>query len=702
MYLQGLAEALPIFAATGHTNYSKSVYLHLQNMRNLEQDRPDIYELFSHGRHIVRRTNRNWAGIPPDLLIEQTLMRTIKSSAGLTHGSGMSEMQRTTWLLAMPVTSEYKLAMQSLTDIKFKSSEQHKELTTTRLARDNADTSRLIERLQTISPYCDDPCLRNIVSGVTANVGTNAQDIRSVGIAIVKKMSSQDVFKYTQKRNEKVRTLGATMSVKVNNCEVSLDPALLFQRLFIVASSSQMDLDEVLKYELCSYPTSLFDNPTCLRRPDKPQLARALTLHAQSTEVENMQSSPTDTHHYVLDGGSLLHRLPWGKGITYEGIADSYATFVHSHYGTATVVFDGYQSGATIKDMTHANRRQKFFPNVSFSPSMHFNGWKEDFLSNTSNKQRIIFLIGKHLSERGCTVKHSVGDADVDIAKTAVASAVVTPTTVIAEDTDLLVLLLYWCDVKNCRLLMRSDVIRAKSIKAPTEHDIYAIRSSLQDEVVQCLLMLHAFTGCDSTSRIFSVGKQTVFKRIVTDEQFRADALLFSSAELSPSEVDAIGCRIMVQLFGGKAADTLSGCRKRQLMTKVKSSKTFVSPERLPPTASATKYHSLRSYLQVRIWQCTANDLNPADWGWSKMSGEYVPMTTDLTAAPETLLNVIRCNCHTGCSTMRCSCKSNGLKCSVACGDCQETVCQNSENVVYSEYSTTDEESDISCEDADN
>ena len=31
------------------------------------------------------------------------------------------------------------------------------------------------------------------------------------------------------------------------------------------------------------------------------------------------------TDCYVLDGGSLLHRLPWKKGDSYNVIAESYA-----------------------------------------------------------------------------------------------------------------------------------------------------------------------------------------------------------------------------------------------------------------------------------------------------------------------------------------------------------------------------------------
>ena len=40
-----------------------------------------------------------WAGLSTDLVIEQVLMRSIKSTGGLTRGRGMAEIQRLLWLL---------------------------------------------------------------------------------------------------------------------------------------------------------------------------------------------------------------------------------------------------------------------------------------------------------------------------------------------------------------------------------------------------------------------------------------------------------------------------------------------------------------------------------------------------------------------------------------------------------------------------
>ena len=127
----------------------------------------------------------------------------------------------------------------------------------------------------------------------------------------------------------------------------------MFQRLYVLALSNEIDLELTLKHELCSYPPALFERPSVLLKADKPQLATAIIDHAMTAVMDNAYTDVDEQHTYVLDGGSLIHRLPWSSGTTYADIAKSYVTLVAAKYGRATVVFDGYCSGPSIKDMTH-------------------------------------------------------------------------------------------------------------------------------------------------------------------------------------------------------------------------------------------------------------------------------------------------------------------------------------------------------------
>ena len=51
---------------------------------------------------------------------------------------------------------------------------------------------------------------------------------------------------------------------------------------------------------------------------------------------------------YVLDGGALLHRVHWVKGMKFAEIAEVYINYVRHNYGSAIVIFDGYHSATSI------------------------------------------------------------------------------------------------------------------------------------------------------------------------------------------------------------------------------------------------------------------------------------------------------------------------------------------------------------------
>ena len=81
-------DMLPYLAASGHNMYATSVYIYLQNMAEFQQQHLHVYANFLRGYHVVRRSDRFWAGLSLDLVIEQMLMRSVKSTGGLTRGRG--------------------------------------------------------------------------------------------------------------------------------------------------------------------------------------------------------------------------------------------------------------------------------------------------------------------------------------------------------------------------------------------------------------------------------------------------------------------------------------------------------------------------------------------------------------------------------------------------------------------------------------
>ena len=67
--------------------------------------------------------------------------------------------------------------------------------------------------------------------------------------------------------------------------------------------------------------------------------------------------------------------------------------------------------------------------------------------------------------------------------------------------------------------------------------------------------------------------------------------------------------------------------------------------------------------------------------GGGKEVDGLVPIGTDLVPAPSELLKIIRCNCQSDCSNLRCTCQKHGINCSIVCGNCKGCSCTNSETV---------------------
>ena len=430
-----------------------------------------------------------------------------------------------------------------------------------------------------------------------------------------------------------------------------------------------------MSYELCSFPATLFEGKDILRKANKPQLAHAVTDFLMQKSSQTVLESIPPTEHYVLDGGSLVHCLPWKKGDSYGDIAQSYADFTIRHYGKATVVFDGYSEGPSIKDNTHQRRGENTHPIINFNAETVFMGRKDEFLSRSCNKQGLINLITKQMKKKGCTVFNTTGDADVEIVKAAVKASEHHTTTLVGEDTDLLMLLLYYAG-DNRGLYFRSDKLRAHKV-----YNICEMKKTLGSDLCSQLLFIHAFTGCDSTSRIFSVGKQAAFHKLVNgDSTLKSCADLFLIPNQDNTTIEDHGAKAMAVLFGGKSTDSLASLCYHIFSRKLVTNKSVLTPERLPPTECSTKYHSFRTYFQIMAWLGKESDLNPVNWGWKLVDNNFLPVMTSKPAAPDNLLKMVHCNCTTGCQTQRCSCKAYGLPCMSACGPCQVGNCVNSFN----------------------
>ena len=95
LHIVAISTIFNLFAATGHINYAKNAHIHLQNVQNLKNTHPWVYEQFIEGRlHTVRRSEKSGAGLWTHLIIEEVIMQSIKNRGGLTRGRGFTESMR--------------------------------------------------------------------------------------------------------------------------------------------------------------------------------------------------------------------------------------------------------------------------------------------------------------------------------------------------------------------------------------------------------------------------------------------------------------------------------------------------------------------------------------------------------------------------------------------------------------------------------
>ncbi|VDI45288.1 Hypothetical predicted protein [Mytilus galloprovincialis] len=162
LHLQTVKDMLPYLAASGHNLYVKSSRVYLQQMENLKTTP-------SRSHHVIRRSDKFWAGLSADLVIEQVLMRSLKTTGGMTRGRGMSEGQRAQWILSMPDCAEMNNALQEFTGVNYGTSDQHKEGGESRRSRDCQDLKTFLSFLISRSPFVEETSLRNIETGVSAD-----------------------------------------------------------------------------------------------------------------------------------------------------------------------------------------------------------------------------------------------------------------------------------------------------------------------------------------------------------------------------------------------------------------------------------------------------------------------------------------------------------------------------------------------------
>ena len=91
--------------------------------------------------------------------------------------------------------------------------------------------------------------------------------------------------------------------------------------------------------------------------------------------------------------------------------------------------------------------------------------------------------------------------------------------------------------------------------------DIKVTQSELGADICNNSLFIHAILGCDTTSRLYGLGKGLSLKRFTSSALFRDKAEQFCKKDATVDDVIDAGEAALVCLYRGKEGDNLDGLR---------------------------------------------------------------------------------------------------------------------------------------------
>ena len=533
--------------------------------------------------------------------------------------------------------------------------------------------------------------LLSFTSGLSDRTGlTNTEQALEFGESFLTEMDDLP-YTTTIKRSKRVNNLASLKpSVKVGCLNVGqedINPLHLFTRLSLIGSRV-ITIEQCLEHELSPYPLSLFDENGLMRPRNKSQFGTIL----KSLLDSNTASEPPQPGlgSIVIDGGCLLWQVEWRVGATFGEFAQNVAKRVRSLSGLrSTLVFDGYLPSA--KDLEHVARMKFWCTEQAVDEDKKILVTKNKFFSSSENKENLVKFLTSWLPTcdtladlKDFMIEKGDRDADTLVVKKAREQCENSddPVVVHGTDTDLLILLLHHCHTYQN---LWFGTINIKELWDKISADERSV-----------LLVAYCFSGVDTVSSFFGKGPASILKLFSTNREIRdiiAPSFLDPSASGPSLEmIDMMGIRL-VRLIYGKSADmSLSKLRFDSYNKQCLAGK--VAPERLAPTKGAAIQHCRRAYQQCREWVMLDTDIGCSllGWRWDSIRALYLPIYSELPAAPAELDKFVSCKCKSirdggCCSSGNCSCVKNGVRCIPSiCATCiPGGSCQNLNSIEVEE-----------------
>lgn len=593
LHLASVAEMMPHFFAMDRTNYSRWLPVYLGDMNQLDVTAPEVHNEFVQGSHAVSRSCHPFSQVWTDMALEQSVNLDSKTKGGIvgiTQKPGALERWFVTAHERAAITTATK-AMCGYQDVSDEHATSHKEAGSHRIKRDENDVRKVIQTVQSMmtNPFdlgntCEEVTpLTNLVTGLvmpheTALCLLDSEKIgkKQLSEFIDNRLNTNKISFWDALPHLKIQTFASlNKKVVVKSADeklitVNADRGL-FSRLLIVSQSREVNLREVLSYELSAVPFALAHIDGTLRKT-----AKSILLSTLEEDVEVMPRLPVKTQPlaHIIDGMAVIQMVKTGGARTFGDLAKIYfnvitAPFASESCDRVDVVFDRYDKPQSIKEGERLRRGAQSGYEVKISgPNTPIPKKWQLYICNPVNKTSLQLFLGSTWMEMAtselkpdetlvlagcfesgkdavCISRRNVRllpllesdheEADTRIILHAQDCAYDHPRIVVqSPDTDVAILSIYAYESLMCDELWFRTGTKDKLRFIP----IHTLSQKLGSELCKLLPSFHALTGCDTTSALIHIGKKKAWKALKTNHL--KYAALKTLGEETPPSSDAI------------------------------------------------------------------------------------------------------------------------------------------------------------------
>ena len=465
---------------------------------------------------------------------------------------------------------------------------KHKEEGSKRRELDRDDRLRILTVLRKHSHPLTHPSdsLYNIVNGqVVSETEVNVQDSVAIGqdMRTSFALSLPGGFHHPIKK-----TVVKTMQVLKRGVKIKgktvYDLEAVFARLVIVGRNRNVDLADVFQHELCSVPPSLIDEYGCTRKGSKAVLVSRLGVTI---------SNPPSPDTLLVDASQLLYHIVWPSSGTVGDIADGMRSRLIKYNGVETyVIFDRYD-GISAKDRERQRRAGEGSAQYQLTLTSSLAG-RDAVMKNKANKRQLSQLLCTHdigsnialVSRTDSIVRHDEADISLISYMLKAAAAGADIVRILSDDTDVFVLLVYWCKKADVSCAVQMERWNGSVL------DINATVTALGDKC-RGLLGMHALSRCDTVSYPNGRGKVSALRVLTQTDIDELDSVL-GEESATQTDLQKAGPSFFLSLYCQKESTSLNAARhdiyrKRKIPPPLKS---------LPPTDAYLALHVQRAHFK--------------------------------------------------------------------------------------------------------